>query len=121
MSSYSVERDGVQENVRKLDAAAEDIGTARSQIPSFCPIPDVFGGEDSGPAFASFMSAWQDETKTLQAAIEEIVGRLRVTSTGYGLAEHSASARLSEAVGAGRTAPAAAPAGGSQPAPSPFG
>jgi hypothetical protein len=121
MSSYSVKRDGVQENVRKLDAAAEDIGAARSRIPNYCPVPDVFGGEDSGPAFARFMSAWQDEARTLQAAIEEIADKLRVTSSGYGLAEHSASAGLSEAVGAGGTAPAMTAAGSSRPAPSPFG
>lgn len=121
MSSYSVEHGGVQDNVRRLDTAAEDIGTARSQIPAMCPVPDAFGGEDAGPAFAKFLDAWQDEARTIQAAIGEIADKLRVTTNNYALAEDSATAGVHRAAGPGATAPAGVAAGSSHSGPSPFG
>jgi uncharacterized protein YukE len=120
VSTYSVDSSGYQQNVRHLDAAAEDIGTAASQMPGEqCSVYDVYGGEDSGPAFERCVTAWHDEADVLRSALDEIANKLRVTGNNYGLAEDYAAGRVhGAATVTGGPAPApAAPASD----PSPFG
>lgn len=124
VSTYSVDPSGYQQNVRHLDAAAEDIGTAASQIPGEqCSSYDVYGGEDSGPAFERCVTAWHDEATVLGSALEEIANKLRVTSNNYGLAEDAGIARLQAAAGAGAAGvrPAVTASSGAVSEPSPFG
>lgn len=117
VSTYSVDSSGYQENVRQLDAAAEDIGTAASQMPGEqCSLYDVYGGTDSGPAFERCVTAWHDEADVLRSALEEIADKLRITGNNYGAAEHSALQRVHSAAPTGGQVPAAAPS-----EPSPFG
>ncbi|GGT22651.1 hypothetical protein GCM10010240_64210 [Streptomyces griseoviridis] len=117
VSTYSVDSSGYQENVRHLDAAAEGIGTAASQMPGEqCSLHDVYGGEDSGPAFERCVTAWHDEAGVLRSALEEIAGKLRITGTNYGAAEDSALQRVQGAARTGGQPPVPAAS-----EPSPFG
>jgi uncharacterized protein YukE len=121
VSTYSVDSSGYQQNVRHLDAAAEDIGSAASQMPGEqCSVYDVYGGEDSGPAFERCVTAWHEEAGVLRSALEEIANKLRVTGNNYGLAEDSAVLRLHGAARVSERPPADAPAGTASD-PSPFG
>ncbi|MEV5883035.1 type VII secretion target [Streptomyces sp. NPDC052020] len=120
MSTYSVDSSGYQHNIRHLDAAAGDIGTAASRMPGEqCSVYDVYGGEDSGPAFERCVTAWHDEADVLRSALEEIANKLRVTGNDYGSAEDFAAGRVHGAAAVtGR--PAGVPAAPASD-PSPFG
>jgi hypothetical protein len=98
----------------KLDRAGDEVGGIRRAVDDqMCYSTDALGGSDSGPAYDNFASAWQAEAKTLEAALHELAGKVRVSKQNYQGADHDSIRGLhSAAAGDGLTTmPTPAPGG----------
>lgn len=97
-SGYGLRAGGVEGAARKLDTAADELGTVKRTIPQEqCSLPEAFGGEEAAPAYDDFTGAWQREAGLLRDALREISAKLRVTQRNYRAAEHGAEDALRRA------------------------
>ena len=122
-AGYTIKQEETDDSARELDKAARDLGAVLGRLPApQCSSPAAFGGEEAAPAYDNFVEAWLKEGKVLQAALEEIADKLRVTTNNYRSAEHEAIGGLSSAAGLGAGAEAAGGVGtGAAPGVNPFG
>ncbi|MGI5260997.1 hypothetical protein [Streptomyces angustmyceticus] len=104
----------------KLDSAGDDTGDIKSAIADAVRFDDdMLGGSDSGPAYRSFSSAWQNEAKTLESALHELADKVRASRANYGRTDDEVRAQVSSAAGAGDSQVSTRPA--PVTGPSPFG
>jgi hypothetical protein len=82
-SGYHVQQGGMDTEANKLDSAGDDTGDIKSALAdAVCFDDDIPGGSDSGPAYRSFSTAWQDEAKTLESALHDLAGKIRAGQAG---------------------------------------
>ncbi len=124
MSGYEVRESGMSAEAGKLDRAGDDVGRIRKAVEDqMCYTPDALGGSDSGPAYDDFADAWQAEARTLEAALHELAGKVRVSKQNYRGADDAAVLGLRSAPDGGTPAAAPAPAAGgvtTMPAPAAY-
>ncbi|MGY5125064.1 hypothetical protein [Streptomyces nigrescens] len=119
-SGYHVQQGGMDAEAKKLDSAGDDTGDIKSAIADAVRFDDdMLGGTDSGPAYRSFSTAWQDEAKTLESALHELAGKVRASRTNYDQADHEVITQVNSAAGAGDSPVSTRPA--PVTGPSPFG
>ncbi|MGW4895479.1 hypothetical protein ACWEQL_24910 [Kitasatospora sp. NPDC004240] len=83
-SGYGIRSAGAEGQAASLGKAAESVGTIRTAVADpLCYVPDVFGGEDAGPAYTAFAAAWQAESATIRGALDELAGKVRTSSANY--------------------------------------
>lgn len=76
------------DEAEKLKQAGDDVGGIRKTVDgNLCYPHDTLGGADSGPAFEDFSEAWVAETRTLQAALYELAGKVSLSEQNYHGAE----------------------------------
>ncbi|WP_336054239.1 WXG100 family type VII secretion target [Streptomyces sp. CA2R101] len=119
-SGYHVQQGGMDAEAKKLDSAGDDTGDIKAAIAdAVCFDDDVLGGSDSGPAYRSFSTAWQQEAKTLESALHELADKVRASKGNYDQADHEVISQVGGAAGSGN------PSWTTRPAPvtdrSPFG
>ncbi|MFC4495438.1 WXG100 family type VII secretion target [Streptomyces ovatisporus] len=113
MSGYEVRKSGMSAEAGKLDRAGDDVGGIRKAVEDqMCYSQDALGGSDSGPAYDEFADAWQAEARTLEAALHELAGKVRVSGQNYQGADDDAVHGLRSAAGGGSAATVPAPSGG---------
>ncbi|MEU8781678.1 type VII secretion target [Streptomyces sp. NPDC048637] len=119
-SGYHVQQGGMDAEADKLDSAGDDTGDIKSAIADAVRFDDdMLGGSDSGPAYRSFSTAWQDEAKTLESALHELAGKVRASRSNYDQADHEVITQVNSAAGAGGSPVSTRPAPATGP--SPFG
>ncbi|MGA5822428.1 hypothetical protein ACPC54_31750 [Kitasatospora sp. NPDC094028] len=101
-SGYTVEAGGAEKQATALDKAASDQGKLHlSTVDPVCYGDNVFGGEDTDPAYRNFSTAWHDETDVLASALKELADKVRNSTGHYRKAENAATTDLHQAA-AGR-------------------
>ncbi|AZS75103.1 hypothetical protein DDE74_33055 [Streptomyces lydicus] len=119
-SGYHVQQGGMDAEADKLDSAGDDTGDIKSAIADAVRFDDdILGGTDSGPAYRSFSTAWQDEAKTLESALHELAGKVRASRANYDQADHEVITQVNSAGSAGDSQVSTRPAAATGP--SPFG
>jgi uncharacterized protein YukE len=97
---YEIRKDGMSAEAEKLDRAGDDVGDIRKAVDDqMCYTPDALGGSDAGPAYDAFAAAWQAEARTLEAALHELAGKVRVSKQNYQGADIDAVRGLDSAAG----------------------
>lgn len=97
---YRVQASGMDGEAGKLDQAGDDVGAVRKAVEDhMCYAPDALGGSDSGPAYNNFAAAWQDEAKTLEAALHELAEKVSISQRNYESADHETIVALHSAGG----------------------
>ncbi|MEV5874301.1 hypothetical protein AB0L75_08740 [Streptomyces sp. NPDC052101] len=90
---YTV-RSGVSGQATELDGAGDDAGRIHKAIVSeVCGTEDDLGSAESAQAFNAFASAWLDDAATLESALHELAGKVRLAKGAYGGADHTAATR----------------------------
>ncbi|MFF7748654.1 hypothetical protein ACFZCP_05230 [Streptomyces sp. NPDC007971] len=80
---YTV-KSGMSGQANELDGAGDDMGKIRTAItPGLCYMDDALGGPDSAAAFNAFASAWEEEAKTLEAALHQLADKVRLAKGAY--------------------------------------
>ncbi|MFD5427563.1 hypothetical protein [Streptomyces sp. NPDC127084] len=108
---YQIQASGMDGEAGKLDRAGEDVGLIRKAVEDgMCYAHDALGGSDSGPAYDDFAAAWQDEAKTLEAALHELADKVGVSQRNYQNADQETIVALHSAGNGLTTMPAPAAA-----------
>ncbi|MBL1107442.1 hypothetical protein JK361_23020 [Streptomyces sp. 5-8] len=106
-------RSGMSGQATELDGAGDDAGHIAEAIGTTeCHTPDALGGADSAAAFDAFAAAWETDVTTLQSALHELAGKVRLAKGAYGGGDHTVAARAAAVPGDGLTT-MPVPAGGS--------
>jgi hypothetical protein len=110
---YEVKRDGMAGEAGKLDDAGNDVGKIRKAVADqMCYSNDALGGSETGPAYTNFAAAWQAEAQTLEDALHELAGKVRVSKRNYEGAEIDTEHRLNGAANGTASGTAGGAAGG---------
>ncbi|MEV8065401.1 hypothetical protein AB0P32_04510 [Streptomyces sp. NPDC085995] len=109
---YTV-RSGVSGQANELDGAGDDAGKIRKAVdPTACYLEDALGGPDSGAAFNAYAAAWEAEARTLESALHQLAGKVRLAKGAYGGSDGLVDTSVrSVSVGDGRLSTLPAPAG----------
>jgi uncharacterized protein YukE len=90
---YTV-RSGMSGQAKELDGAGDDAGHIREAIsPDLCYTQDALGGSESAAAFNAFASAWEADATTLESALHELAGKVRLAKGAYGGSDHAVGTR----------------------------
>ncbi|MFI7009001.1 hypothetical protein [Streptomyces sp. NPDC050145] len=82
---YQVRHAGMKSQAKELDHAGDDAGTIRQLLAGTpCYGQDVLGGDDVGPAFSAYSSAWTAESRTIEDALHELADKVRAAKGVYG-------------------------------------
>lgn len=82
---YQVRHAGMTSQAKQLDLAgddADDINRLLAGTP--CYSQEVLGGDDMGPAFSAYSTAWNAESKTIADALHQLAGKVRGAKGAYG-------------------------------------
>ncbi|WEO96842.1 hypothetical protein A6P39_024000 [Streptomyces sp. FXJ1.172] len=98
---------GMSGQAHELDGAGDDAGHIHQAVqPTECYTQDALGGAESSDAFNAFSAAWLDDAATLESALHELAGKVRLAKGAYAGGDHTAAARSaavsSAAAGIGR-------------------
>ncbi|QLI99869.1 hypothetical protein HZZ00_01980 [Streptomyces sp. NEAU-sy36] len=58
-----------------------------------CHTQDTLGGPEAAAAFDAFAAAWLDEAATLESALHELAGKVRLAKRAYHGGDHTAAER----------------------------
>lgn len=101
-SGYGIQSAGAEGQAKSLETAAKSVEAIRASVADpVCYAPDVFGGDDAGPAYTTFSSAWQAESGTIRSALDELAGKVRVSTANYGNADKTVVSGLVAAAAGG--------------------
>ncbi|MGW3202868.1 hypothetical protein [Streptomyces sp. NPDC001135] len=90
---YTV-RSGMSGQAKELDGAGDDAGRIhRAVVTDACYTQDALGGAESAAAFNAFASAWLDDAATLESALRELAGKVRLAKGAYGGSDHAVATR----------------------------
>jgi uncharacterized protein YukE len=79
-----------------LDDAGDDAGQIRTAAMSpQCYTQDTLGGAAVSEAFDAFAAAWDADVSTLQSALHELAGKIRLSKKAYAGSDHHVAARTS--------------------------
>ncbi|MDN3260880.1 hypothetical protein QWJ26_13875 [Streptomyces sp. CSDS2] len=119
---YTV-RSGMAGQATELDGAGGDAGhIAEAVRPAGNQSAATLGGGDSAAAFDAFAAAWEAEATTLESALRELAGKVRLAKGAYGGADHTVATRAAAVPGGGLTTmPTPAGAGAVTTMPTPAG
>ncbi|GHH02927.1 hypothetical protein [Streptomyces rubradiris] len=119
---YTV-RSGMAGQATELDGAGDDAGhIAEAVRPTGNQSAGTLGGGDSAAAFDAFAAAWEAEATTLESALRELAGKVRLAKGAYGGADHTVATRAAAVPGGGLTTmPTPAGAGAVTTMPTPAG
>ncbi|MEV5725302.1 hypothetical protein ACFV83_00835 [Streptomyces pharetrae] len=82
---YQLKKSGMSGQANELDGAGDDTGKIRTAIaPGVCYASDALGGTDAAAAVNRFIAAWGAEARTLEAALHELAGKVRLAKGAYG-------------------------------------
>ncbi|MGJ5755130.1 hypothetical protein [Streptomyces puniciscabiei] len=80
---YAV-KSGISGQAKELNGAGDDAGKIRGAIqPGMCYMDDALGGPDAAAAFNAYAAAWEAEAKTLESALHELAGKVRLAKGAY--------------------------------------
>ncbi|WBO65643.1 hypothetical protein [Streptomyces camelliae] len=78
----------------ELDGAGDDAGHIHQAIqPTMCYTEDALGGPEAGAAFNAFAAAWVDDAATLESALHELAGKVRLAKGAYAGGDHAVATR----------------------------
>lgn len=81
---YGVSHSGMSGQAKELNGCGDDAGKIGKAVnPTMCYSSDALGGSDSGPAFNRFAAAWEAEARTLEEALHELAGKVRLAKGSY--------------------------------------
>ncbi|MFD8372854.1 hypothetical protein ACFV2Z_19110 [Streptomyces sp. NPDC059688] len=109
---YTV-RSGMSGQAKELDGAGDDAGHIRAAVsPAMCYTEDALGGSESAAAFNAFAAAWETDAATLESALHELAGKVRLAKGAYTGGDHTVGTRAEAVrVGADGLTTMPAPAG----------
>ncbi|MBO1334663.1 hypothetical protein [Streptomyces sp. VRA16 Mangrove soil] len=82
---YQVRHSGMTSQAKELDGAGDDAGAIRELLAGTpCYTQEVLGGDDAGPAFNAYASAWTAESRTIEDALHELADKVRAAKGAYG-------------------------------------
>ncbi|MFE1951374.1 MULTISPECIES: WXG100 family type VII secretion target [Streptomyces] len=85
---YQVRHAGMKSQAKELDHAGDDAGAIRQLLAGTpCYSQDALGGDDMGPAFSAYSSAWTAESRTIEDALHELADKVRGAKGAYGGAD----------------------------------
>ncbi|MFC5656235.1 type VII secretion target [Streptomyces nogalater] len=120
---YTV-RSGMTGQATELDGAGDDAGhIAEAVRPAGSQSADTLGGDDSAAAFDAFATAWESDATTLESALRELAGKVRLAKGAYKGADHTVATRAAAVPGGGglTTMPTPADGGAVTTMPTPAG
>ncbi|MFF8999315.1 hypothetical protein [Streptomyces achromogenes] len=118
---YTV-RSGMAGQATELDGAGDDAGhIAEAVRPAGNQSADTLGGDEPAAAFDAFAAAWESEATTLESALHELAGKVRLAKGAYGGADHTVATRAAAVPGGLTTMPAPAGGGAVTTMPTPAG
>ncbi|MCC5478707.1 hypothetical protein [Streptomyces barringtoniae] len=90
---YTV-RSGMSGQAKELDGAGDDAGHIHEAIVTDqCYGQDALGGAESAEAFDAFAAAWLEDASTLQSALHELAGKVRLAKSAYRGSDHTVATR----------------------------
>jgi hypothetical protein len=116
---YQVRHAGMTDQAKELDHAGDDAGAVRQVLSTTpCYAHDALGGDDTGPAFDAYSTAWTDESRTIEDALHELADKVRGAKGAYGGADGLVRTRAESVdVGTRPTPAGSSPYIGTQPTP----
>ncbi|MFI2203862.1 hypothetical protein ACH47Z_24400 [Streptomyces sp. NPDC020192] len=90
---YTV-KSGMSGQATELDGAGDDAGHIHQAVqPTMCYTQDALGGPEAGAAFDAFAAAWLDDAATLESALHELAGKVRLAKGAYHGSDHAVATR----------------------------